>query len=498
MKPDRNESDSRKAGGIINLKEKRPPTEDAALAVKIAGSFEGGDVRVFLPMEVFEELERRVLRAKESELSGILLGDLYRSPSFDYLEVEGFLPLRETGARFTPETWEALYAELDRRKSDTNIIGWFFSDPSGNLALEGYRQFVHESFFDDPYQVAMGIDPSSGRYRFFQWKEGELTPMPGHYMFGPVARMEELKRLVARPPAEVRTAAQGPGPRVQSQRRGSHGGLFLNLIVFLVFLLTMGNLFWTVMLLERVDGLAEKVEAQASAHQALAKDVQLIELATKSVSGRLMERPGGVSRDQLSDVEKRLAELSKSYVRLKTQVDRSTGAREGPRGRRGDVAPETAHGAGQRPAAGGTASASPKPGATPPARPATASSAKPAAGNPAPPAHPAPKPNGKPASAASAAAPPAVPAAPAPAEQPAVEPAAGDPAEPLPPSIEAPAEPEEAPKGPPRPEDDGMPPAELPPGSEPPPGEDPAPDPVSAGPQTGTDSSAFETPLTAP
>jgi TolA-binding protein len=481
LKPDRNDNDSRKSGGIINLKEKRPPTEDPALAVKIAGSFEGGDVRVFLPMEVFEELERRVLRARESELSGILLGDLYRSPAFDYLEVEGFLPLRDTGARFTPETWEALYAELDRRKSDTNIIGWFFSDPSGNLALEGYRQFVHESFFDDPYQVAMGIDPSSGRYRFFQWKEGELTPMPGHYMFGPVARMEELKRLAARPPAEVRTASQGPGPRVQSQRRGSQGGLFLYVVIFLVVALAMGNLLWTVTLLERVDRFSEKVDAQASAHQALAKDVQLVELATRSVSGRLMERPGGVSRTQLSDLERRLAELSKSYVRLKTQLDRSTGAREGSRD--SDKKPPAT-----------AAAASGKPGAKPsttPDKPAT----KPAAATPAKPATAA---SGKPSSGTPAKAPAAPGARPPPpaAEQPAIEQPGGEPA--LPPSIEAPAEPEEAPMGPPRPEDDGMPPAELPPWSEPPPGEEPAPDQALEGAEPDTDSSAFETPLTAP
>ncbi|MBI3892760.1 MAG: hypothetical protein HY303_14655, partial [Candidatus Wallbacteria bacterium] len=270
MKSDRTDSGVPKAGPVINIKEKRPPTEDPSLSVKMAGTVDPGDVRVFVPLEVFEEMERRVMKNADQEWSGLLLGDLYRSAAFDYLEIEGFLPLRDSAAKFTQETWEALYSELDRRKTDTNIIGWFFSDPAGNLALEGYRQFVQESFFDDPYQIAMGIDPHSGRYRVFEWKDGEMGPLPGQYLFAPVARAEEVKRAAQRPLADIRPTLQGPGQRIQS-RRPQPASFWKGLILFFVVLLSLGNLYWLVVLIERVEQASEKALAVEGAQKALAK-----------------------------------------------------------------------------------------------------------------------------------------------------------------------------------------------------------------------------------
>ncbi len=309
------------SGSVIQIKEKRPPTEDASLAVRTSGLIEPGDVHVFMPIEIFEELERRFLKAPEQEMTGILLGDLYRCSAHDYLEIEGFLPLRDSGARFTQETWEALYAELDRKKSETNIIGWFYSDPSGNLALEGYRQFVQESFFDDPYQIAMGIDPSSGRYRLFQWKQGELSPLQGHDLFAPVSRAEDLRRLAARPLADVRGTTQG-GVRIQSVKQPPARSLAPTLLVLILALLAIANALWSSVLVERIDSLARQIQSMETRQNELTKTFEEVELAARAAAGRLME-PATVATSRFDDLERRLTEVRRSYARLKIHLNRT-------------------------------------------------------------------------------------------------------------------------------------------------------------------------------
>ncbi|MBI4866731.1 MAG: hypothetical protein HY816_07240 [Candidatus Wallbacteria bacterium] len=458
LKSDRSDAAGSKTGPLINIKEKRPPTEDAALTVKMAGSIEPGDVRVFVPIEVFEELERRVMKHPEQEWSGLLLGDLYRSAAFDYLEVEGFLPLRDSAARFTQETWEALYSELVRRKSDTNIIGWFFSDPQGNLAIEGYRQFVQESFFDDPYQISLGIDPHSGRYRFFEWKEGEIAALPGQYLFAAVARADDVKRLAQRPLADVRPTLQGPGLRIQS-RRPQQGSIWKGLILFFVTLLSIGNLYWLIVLVERVTEASEKATAVETRQNALKVSLDRAELAAKGAAQLLAKRPSGIDYGRYNDLERRLTDLQRNYTRLKIQLDRSLASKEGPKDKeKGKQGKDKKDG---------------KPGAQPPVEPA----------------RPVPQPAALPADAT-----PDTPEKPADvAPTPAAAPPETDPN--LPPTIAAPVEPEQPPIGPPRPPGPENQPAIDLPGTEPaaeplPPGSEPAPD--------GPYQPAAETPVTTP
>lgn len=78
---------------------------------------------------------------------------------------------------FTQDTWEHAHRELDRRgDADQRIVGWYHSHPGFGIFLSKHDAFVHHSFFSDPSQIALVIDPLRRQEGLFVWDRDELTP----------------------------------------------------------------------------------------------------------------------------------------------------------------------------------------------------------------------------------------------------------------------------------------------------------------------------------
>jgi proteasome lid subunit RPN8/RPN11 len=77
---------------------------------------------------------------------------------------------------FTQDTWEHAHREL-RRRGDVGerIVGWYHSHPGFGVFLSENDAFVHQSFFSDPSQVALVIDPIRRQEGLFVWDQDELT-----------------------------------------------------------------------------------------------------------------------------------------------------------------------------------------------------------------------------------------------------------------------------------------------------------------------------------
>jgi proteasome lid subunit RPN8/RPN11 len=77
---------------------------------------------------------------------------------------------------FTQDTWEHVHGELRRRGDvDERIVGWYHSHPGFGVFLSENDAFVHQSFFSDPSQVALVIDPIRRQEGLFVWDQDELT-----------------------------------------------------------------------------------------------------------------------------------------------------------------------------------------------------------------------------------------------------------------------------------------------------------------------------------
>ena len=102
-----------------------------------SGEAENGDVPVFIPQSVLDEVETLTLEAGSLETGGILIGQLHRDAGVPEIAVvitaqipAHFTESKTTSLTFTAETWTAVQAALDLRKSGEMMLGWWHSHPS--------------------------------------------------------------------------------------------------------------------------------------------------------------------------------------------------------------------------------------------------------------------------------------------------------------------------------------------------------------------------------
>jgi proteasome lid subunit RPN8/RPN11/cell division protein FtsB len=116
--------------------------------------------------------------ATTGPVGGILLGWI----DGDVLSVERAVPAVEPDLHggelvFTPPSWEAAYAELERSGPDARIVGWYHAHPSHGAALSDYDRSLHRTLFSDPSQVALVVDPHSGEVAWFGWGVERIGPL---------------------------------------------------------------------------------------------------------------------------------------------------------------------------------------------------------------------------------------------------------------------------------------------------------------------------------
>jgi len=123
-------------------------------------------------------------QAHRSEVGGILLGEVYEEQGRYLVSITAALPARYTVSgmvhlTFTGRTWLDIIARR-QRYPDSKIVGWYHSHPGLGVFLSSSDRFIHRSFFSDqPWYVALVIDPLTGELGVFGWDEDRIVPCPG-------------------------------------------------------------------------------------------------------------------------------------------------------------------------------------------------------------------------------------------------------------------------------------------------------------------------------
>jgi hypothetical protein len=98
---------------------------------------EDDEVPVFIPQGVLDEAEELTREAGSNETGGILIGHMHRDATMPEIAVviTAQIPARFTESKptkltFTAETWTAVRAALDLRRSGELMLGWWHSHPS--------------------------------------------------------------------------------------------------------------------------------------------------------------------------------------------------------------------------------------------------------------------------------------------------------------------------------------------------------------------------------
>src|SRR5262249_10510760 len=138
------------------------------------------ELRVVIAEEAFDRAVTRGDADLTREIGGVLVGELLRDESGPFLRVDATidaLHAEEKGAEltFTHATWEHIHKEMDSTHAGKKIVGWYHTHPGFGIFLSDRDQFIHSSFFNLPFQIALVYDPKSKEHGVFAWREGQAA-----------------------------------------------------------------------------------------------------------------------------------------------------------------------------------------------------------------------------------------------------------------------------------------------------------------------------------
>lgn len=171
----------------------RPPTADVLVveSVRPKATVVGGLNRsltdIYIDATVLDDVWRHVTSDITRELGGVLIGHLLRDPD-PYVRISGSLSARyttttATSLTFTHDTWADLLERMDREYRGHLILGWYHSHPGHGVFMSHFDRFIHASFFTNPWQCALVVDPVNKRHGFFCWSDSQIAAT-GYYRVG--------------------------------------------------------------------------------------------------------------------------------------------------------------------------------------------------------------------------------------------------------------------------------------------------------------------------
>lgn len=112
-----------------------------------------------------------------NEVGGVLVGKIEPKNKDDTYSVEIWdaiagkdLISRGASVTFTADTWSTAIREVEAKyDEDLYIVGWYHTHPGFGVFMSGYDRFIHENYFNEPWQIALVIDPHAKKRGFFAW-----------------------------------------------------------------------------------------------------------------------------------------------------------------------------------------------------------------------------------------------------------------------------------------------------------------------------------------
>lgn len=164
------------------------PDQDAQYIVAVIGEVCAAEMPVFVDLDVMRDMVAHAHSNKKVELGGVMLGqaliDNDGQPFVtitDCLRAEHYMATRGS-FKFTHQTWSAIGRQLNLRRPELRIVGWYHTHPGWTVFLSPMDLFICEHFFSSPEDVALVIDPCHETAGWFQWQKSaqqdEMTMQP--------------------------------------------------------------------------------------------------------------------------------------------------------------------------------------------------------------------------------------------------------------------------------------------------------------------------------
>ncbi len=173
------------------------PTQLPVNFIKV-GEIENDDVKVYIKQNVYSALEKYSRVDTQHERGTILIGSYSLEQEKMHIVISDYIEARYTDASastltFTHETWDYVHKEHQSKFPDKKIIGWQHTHPNYGIFLSNYDVFIHENFFNLPFQIAYVIDPIQNIRGFFQWKNGRIEKLKGFFIFDDIGKKIDIE-----------------------------------------------------------------------------------------------------------------------------------------------------------------------------------------------------------------------------------------------------------------------------------------------------------------
>jgi len=156
-------------------------------------------LKIFIEKEIMEQILTYSQKDITRELGGVLVGDYCQENKVKFIKISDFIEARNTQAnnshiKFNHDTWNAIEQERKLRKisEKKQMVGWFHTHPGWGIFLSEDDLFIHQHFFNLPWQVAMVVDPLQKEQGFFLWENDKIIRCRDFYLYTTKEREREL------------------------------------------------------------------------------------------------------------------------------------------------------------------------------------------------------------------------------------------------------------------------------------------------------------------
>jgi proteasome lid subunit RPN8/RPN11 len=155
------------------------PARDYPQAPRSAGN----PVPIVIKRSVLEEIGEHGRSTQDIEVCGVMVGSIYFDAAGPFLYVEAIIQGDHASGQaaqvtFTAETWAHVQDVMERDFTGLRVIGWYHTHPGYGIFLSEMDVFIHENFFDFPWQIAFVFDPKANEDGLFLWRDGKLQRQP--------------------------------------------------------------------------------------------------------------------------------------------------------------------------------------------------------------------------------------------------------------------------------------------------------------------------------
>lgn len=197
------------------------------------GEIERDDIKVYIKQDVYAAIEKLADSDTSKETGSFLVGD-YMEDLGVHVVISGYIEAKYTDASastltFTHETWDYVHKEQESLYPGKKIIGWQHSHPGYGVFLSNYDLFIHENFFNLPFQTAYVVDPVQNIRGFFQWKDGKVEKLKGYYVYGEVGEPVKIEA-----PAKRNSTEGTSGNEISSIRKKIRTAVICALSLFVI------------------------------------------------------------------------------------------------------------------------------------------------------------------------------------------------------------------------------------------------------------------------